>query len=849
MFMPVSLQNSIGFKLLRYVFGIYCIITIILTFGHLLTEYENEKKKLFNFFHLHQRSLTEPLTNSVWHLDIIQLQNTLAGVIEFPLLIGASVQGAQGELFTRIGTVSEQEKALTRLHINYSPPKKTVTFQSELFSHRFDLVQRNYGTEELIGTVVLYSNREALYHQLYSLFSKIIIIAIIKTLLLWWLFIYFGRRFLSRPLDHLLEKISEFYHHNSQHDLPMLSTGNELQRLETAFDLLTHKLDETMEHLIQESKSKSLFLANMSHEIRTPLNAINGMSYLLQQSPLNEKQQHFLSTLQTSNKYVTMLINDLLDISKIEAGKLKIVDDAFQISELIDTLSSSVGSLDQRSNNELFIMVEHNTPPFIKGDSMRVTQVLINLVGNAFKFSKGKSVVVTIKVKQRSERAVTLCFDVIDQGIGMSQDQIETVFGLFQQADATTTRIFGGTGLGLTISKRLVDAMGGGIKVTSTLKKGSDFSVTIPFKLIENFDTQSEVKTEQQQPLHILFVHPVSIVLNAMADIGNSYGWQIDTFEKREDTLSYLQSKQKKLQNHYDIILLDGQIKETEIVDITKISGEPYSPILILGPSQHVDPLITLNRYQLDFPITSLGIQQKINDILTKSSPAQQQPTEPQTHPIPEIKHLLVVDDQRINREIVIGMLEPYHLTISQASNGQEAVELCSRNPYLYDAIFIDIQMPLMDGYAATQAIHAINPDIPVIALTAHAFEEERQRTLEAGMNAHISKPFSDKQLINELNRLILASSQQRDGNKAHGAKQADGIHKLLELEQLIEKNSFQCAAALKNLNNLDTEANQPFYQQLCVELNNYQFENARETLRRLKKRLTETSDTNENKK
>ncbi len=546
-------------------------------------------------------------------------------------------------------------------------------------------------------------------------------------------------------------------------DLPPLSEEQtELHRLETAYDLLTKQLNSTMERLVMESQSKSQFLANMSHEIRTPLHAVTGMCYLLQQTELTKKQHHFLDTIQSSSQHVTLLINDLLDISKIESGHLEVESIPFHLDELVDALANLSLSSGEATHNQLYLYTDPAIPHTLIGDPMRLNQVLINLTGNAFKFSENGYVVVRIECIEQQNNQATLQFSVEDQGIGMSDDQASHVFDLFRQADASTTRRFGGTGLGLTISKRLVEAMGGEIKVESQLNKGSCFTFSANVGCRAEHPSIKPQLPAQLSEMHLMVVHSSPIARKALQQMLACFDWNVDLIGSEDEAIEELTRAYHSSQRYsYDMVITEaynpGQALPALVRSIDKIPQLARLPILMLGnlPQLGEESPTRLMHETLGMPITSKRLHQKLLEQFEPQMNQEQRLQLNEEAAAPALEGtVLLVDDQAINREIAMEILQPHYSVIS-AADGQEAVNAVLKTNTRFNAVLMDLQMPVMNGYEATEIIRERYPELPIIAMTAHALENDRQRCLDMGMNAHISKPFSAEQLLEEIRQWI----------------------------------------------------------------------------------------------
>ncbi|MEO5376318.1 MAG: response regulator [Magnetococcus sp. DMHC-6] len=524
----------------------------------------------------------------------------------------------------------------------------------------------------------------------------------------------------------------------------------------SAYREAQHSLQEKETQLIASqlaNQTKSAFLANMSHEIRTPMNAIIGLTDLaLQLTDSSPKMRDYLEKITSSSRSLLRIINDILDFSKIEAGKLELELIEFRLDQLLDNLVEMFRKKILEKKIELIIHLSVQTPLVLIGESLRLEQILMNLLSNAIKFTQVGEIEISVTVDTKKEDQVMLAFVVRDTGIGMTGEQMEQLFQPFVQADGSTTRKYGGTGLGLTISKRLVELLNGRIWVNSQPNQGSTFYVTLPFKWVahhpKDFAFLPNIKKSR-----VLVVNRHLLSRQGVMAALESFGFEVIGVSSAQEALEVIE------QSPIGVVLLDENLtlpKMSQKIPIIHLKTELVQT-LELG-SDLILPK-PINRAELlKLVCHSLGI--KLKKEIKKGQEAFN---------TDQIKaqlagtHLLLVEDNAINRQVAREILEGIGLKISQAENGQEAVEMVAAQTF--NAILMDIHMPIMDGYTATQEIRTRlgQKEIPIIAMTANAMVGDREKSLASGMNDHITKPIVKKDLYHVLLQWI--SQQQMDGS------------------------------------------------------------------------------------
>lgn len=550
------------------------------------------------------------------------------------------------------------------------------------------------------------------------------------------------------------------------------------------------------------NNAKSAFLATVSHELRTPLSGILGLSQLIQKTDLTPVQQDYIHKISSSSQTLLRIINEILDFSKVEADRIDLEEAEFDMYQLFHKLSDTVSILQSKKELDVIIDLPYDWPPYMVGDPLRMEQVLLNLISNAIKFTHKGTVKIHAETVRQTSNRLDIHFSIIDTGIGISEQQLQNLFEPFTQADSSTSRKYGGTGLGLVISKKLVEMMQGNLEVQSTVGVGSTFSFTIPFRLAHQSSAASTHARTSLQGRHVLVVEDhedMRAHLERMLKVLKLEVQSIHSWKKAEQILRYDTAQ-------FEILVLDMECydmygeetwirmqmlarqKGIAIIPMTTALGrdailslpDQYQPDAILLKPFHIHTLecVIGNLFEHVHPSERLHLSD-VESAATADKPYR----------------ILLAEDHEINQQIAIELLESRGYSVGIATNGHEVLTLLKS--FEWDLILMDIHMPEMDGLEATKRIRsqAGYEQLPIIAMTANVFQKDRKTYLEAGMNDVIMKPIDVKQMFSTISKWLAPQTPDRSLLPTNEIQHSSPF-------QMLKNNGIHVEEAIYRLNN-----------------------------------------------
>lgn len=732
------------------------------------------------------------ITKSLWGFDQEQLSIQIHSVLDVQDVV-------QVQVVWRDWNNTEQSMVVSN---NKQTQAEIDAKKSQFLVKEYPLTYEDASTpEQRLGTLQVTASLSSIYDKLWERALFIAIVQSAKTLLISLFILWLVHALLTRHM----EAIANYARHlnleslNKPLRLRRVKSDPRRDELDNVVDAINHMRETLLEDLDQRrtmelallaeqeekietrrqknaaedaSRAKSQFLATMSHEIRTPMNGVIGMLEMLRDTPLNENQKHYIDVIHRSGETLLEIINDILDYSKIEAGKMQLEDAVFTLDDLIEDCLQLFGATANKRHIELVGGVKPKAPLLLKGDPTRLRQVIINLLGNAFKFTSEGFIALEVGLAEGStDEKPRLLFTIEDSGIGIDLSSGVNLFDSFNQADASTTRKYGGTGLGLAICKSLVELMGGEIGVESTKGKGSTFWFTAEFSatdVILNETTQEKELTGLLNQKKLLLVGASSKMVEFLRAHGNAWGLDIQSAASAKMAQTSIMRAAHSGES-FDFIGVDSSLPDMSGIEFirqlrTHIETKSL-PVFMLSASNIFQDQQALRTYSvhaiLRKPLSGKALKYELAALLGHRAEPVQEVLVAESQP-DKFAHMrvLVAEDNAVNRMVIKGLLSKLNITPELVENGLMAFDMVRKAAQPYDVILMDCEMPEMDGFESTRSIREFErtrnlPSTPVVALTAHALQEHRDAVFASGMNHYLSKPVTLDSLINVFERIL----------------------------------------------------------------------------------------------
>ena len=744
-------ENPLAFRLMSAIVLASSAITLVAVLLLLGREYAIGVSRMERNLEQVELSAVPAITRALWNFDEAQLQVQLEAVERLP-------EVAAVEVFW------QDWNGLSRHAASHPEPGASDGYTRRDYSlvHR-----RNDGSPEAIGTLTIWLSRSALYQQVAEHAVFIGLFQTLKTLLIALVIIALVRYLLTRHLRQIAHYARELNLNTLHRPLTLDRQAHERDELQDITDAINHMRDslqldirerELTEQALAEAQqdrqkqqqqrvraenanqAKTDFLATMSHEIRTPMNGVIGILDLLAGTELDERQRHYLALMQHSSENLLTVLNDVLDYSRIEADQLLLEQIPVDLQQLVEDAVSAFAGIAHHQQLELILDVRLHALRHVRSDPLRIRQVLLNLVNNALKFTPGGYVLVRV---QEDVAAGCVEFAVEDSGIGIAEPHLATIFQPFTQAEQSTSRRYGGSGLGLALCQRLVEAMQGRIVAHSAPDSGSCFGFTLPLTQLP--DGAADIAPTEGQAL-VLCQQP--LLEQALLGMLRHMGLQ---------AASAGCPLHLAMADRYRHILIDApvfdQLSAAQRADLNRWRDR----VCVLVPLDRREPdFLTLAK-----PVTATALCQLLRQQLTRTAAPD---LRTQDHTRFDHLNVLIAEDNAVNREVIRAILATLRINPVMCENGEEAVAAYYAAGGAFDLVLMDCEMPVCDGFAATEEIRAIEaqaglPAVPVVALTAHVLEPERQRMQEAGMSHFLSKPVRKDAVLDLLAELGMAKS------------------------------------------------------------------------------------------